>query len=123
MTASGAGHTTFNGRPALELRIGESRALILEYGAHVASWVARGREQLYLSPAAEYVEGRPIRGGIPICFPQFDLLGSLPKHGFARTISWGVDWLNADADHATAVLSIVDNDAIRAMWRMHFACR
>ena len=116
MTASGAGHTTFNGRPALELGIGESRALILEYGAHVASWVARGREQLYLSPAAEYVEGRPIRGGIPICFPQFDLLGSLPKHGFARTISWGVDSLNADADHATAVLSIVDNDAIRAMW-------
>ena len=113
---NGAGRTTFNRWPALELRVGESRAMILEYGAHVVSWVARGREQLYLSPVAEFVEGRPIRGGVPICFPQFDMQGSLPKHGFARTMSWGVDSLTSDDDSATAVLTLADNDATRAMW-------
>ncbi|KAE8702399.1 putative FASCICLIN-like arabinogalactan protein 14 precursor [Hibiscus syriacus] len=32
-----------------------------------------------------------IRGGIPICFPQFGNMDSLEQHGFARNRLWSVD--------------------------------
>ncbi|KAE8683861.1 Detected protein of confused Function [Hibiscus syriacus] len=32
-----------------------------------------------------------VRGGIPICFPQFGQRGSLEQHGFARNRTWIID--------------------------------
>lgn len=40
----------------------------------------------YYSPLS--VEGKTARGGVPVCFPQFNMLGNLPKHGFARHQAW-----------------------------------
>ena len=42
----------------------------------------------YLSPLADYSGAAPVRGGVPVLFPQFADSGSLPKHGFARTAPW-----------------------------------
>lgn len=33
-------------------------------------------------------EAAPVRGGVPVLFPQFADRGALPKHGFARTAPW-----------------------------------
>ena len=62
---------------------------IYAHGAHISSWIpAGGAEQLFLSKASAFREGAAIRGGVPVIFPQFAGLGSLPKHGFARTTNW-----------------------------------
>ncbi|KAG8344011.1 putative Aldose 1 epimerase [Trypanosoma vivax] len=60
-------------------------------GAHLTSWrTASGEEMLYTSPEAVYESGVPIRGGVPIIFPQFSNMGPLPPHGFARVSEWRV---------------------------------
>lgn len=65
---------------------------IYVYAAHVTSWkTGDSIERLYLSSATEYDTGKAIRGGIPICWPQFSGRGPYPKHGFVRTTdSWKV---------------------------------
>jgi glucose-6-phosphate 1-epimerase len=64
-------------------------AAIYPYGAHLTSWkTARGKQWLYLSSQAVFKEGKSIRGGVPVIFPQFNERGSGPRHGFARTSFW-----------------------------------
>ena len=47
-----------------------------------------GLELLYLSPLVASFPDHPIRGGIPLMFPQFGDSGPLRKHGFARDLQW-----------------------------------
>ncbi|XP_004305459.1 PREDICTED: putative glucose-6-phosphate 1-epimerase-like [Fragaria vesca subsp. vesca] len=69
-----------------------SSAEVYLYGAQVSSWKNEHREELlFMSSKATYKSPRPIRGGIPICFPQFGNLGSLEQHGFARNRFWSID--------------------------------
>ncbi len=64
-----------------------SRADVALHGGHIVSWLTPdGTERLFVSTAAN-TRGA-IRGGIPVCFPQFASMGNLPKHGYARTSSW-----------------------------------
>jgi glucose-6-phosphate 1-epimerase len=66
-----------------------STAMVSLHGGHVVSWrTADGREHLFLSDRATTVGGAAIRGGVPVCFPQFAGLGPLRKHGFARASTW-----------------------------------
>ncbi len=66
-----------------------STAEVYLHGAHVTSWIpAGGHEMLFLSELAEFAQGKAIRGGIPVVFPQFADSGPLPKHGWLRTSSW-----------------------------------
>jgi glucose-6-phosphate 1-epimerase len=91
---------------------------ISPYGAHVLSWVtADGDERLFLSKKAEYRMGAAIRGGVPVIFPQFSELGSLPKHGFARNQVWDVARVSADS----AVLRLSDTETTRQLWPQRFA--
>jgi glucose-6-phosphate 1-epimerase len=87
------------------------------HGGHVLSWLpAGGAEQLYLSPRSEFTPGKAIRGGVPVCFPQFAERGPLPKHGFARTLPWELVQQEQGKDDALAVLRLRDSDATRALW-------
>lgn len=64
-------------------------AVVSLHGAQLLSWVPQGRgEQLYSSPLSQAAAGKALRGGVPVCFPQFAQRGALPKHGFARTSRW-----------------------------------
>lgn len=61
-------------------------------GGQVISWRNdRGEELLFTSSKVNAKAPKAIRGGIPICFPQFGSCGSLEQHGFARNKIWTVD--------------------------------
>jgi D-hexose-6-phosphate mutarotase len=43
---------------------------------------------LFLSRKSWFAPGKPIRGGVPICFPWFGNRDGEPSHGFARITEW-----------------------------------
>ncbi|XVE77231.1 hypothetical protein DITRI_Ditri13aG0045500 [Diplodiscus trichospermus] len=62
------------------------------HGGQVTSWKnEQGEELLFTSSKAIFNPPKAVRGGIPICFPQFGNCGSLEHHGFARNKVWTID--------------------------------
>lgn len=114
--------TRVHGLDAVELLSPDgARATVALHGAHVLSWVpAGGAEQLYLSPKSGFTSGQAIRGGVPVCFPQFSDRGPLPKHGFARTRPWQLVSAEQGEHDALAVLRLSDDAATRLMWPQAF---
>jgi len=100
-----------------------ARADIYLQGSHITSWIpAGGTEQLFLSRTASFAPGDPIRGGVPVCWPQFSGEGPLQPHGFARNVAWKLVGVQANADSsATATLRLSDSAATRALWPHPFA--
>jgi glucose-6-phosphate 1-epimerase len=96
---------------------GGSVAIYLQ-GAHVASWTRpSGDEVLFMSRESRFERGVPIRGGIPVVFPQFSDRGPLPKHGFARTLPWKVvESGTAPEGAARATLRLTDDADTREVW-------
>ena len=93
MSAHNVGRTKENGLDCVKLTHSSgASALVYVYGAHLASWqTSDGDEQLFVSSTAEYGGGKAIRGGVPICWPQFAGRGSGPKHGVCRnSAEWQV---------------------------------
>jgi glucose-6-phosphate 1-epimerase len=62
------------------------------HGAHVTAWQPRDQAPvLWVSRESFFAEGRPIRGGVPLCFPWFaahPTEKTAPTHGFARIRPW-----------------------------------
>lgn len=112
----------FRGQPSLTLSLPcGDRLRVLLHGAHVVSWFAGGRERLYLSPCSKFDGRSAIRGGVPICFPQFNQRGSLPKHGIARNLSWQVHAPSeSGAEAARLRLHLSANAATRQVWPQAF---
>jgi len=90
-------------------------------GAHLTRWNPTGESasRLFVSDRAIYAEGVPIRGGVPLIFPQFAGEGPLPKHGFARTAQWRLREQRGDC----AILVWSDDVSTRAHWPHAFAAR
>ena len=94
--------------------------LVALHGAHVLSWTVAGVEQLYLSPCTLMDGHSAIRGGVPLCFPQFNRRGNLPKHGFARNMAWSLQSLSAQTDSGQIVLALQADARTRALWPQNF---
>lgn len=95
-----------------------ARAVVCLHGAHVTSWVPAGEDgdRLFLSSRSEFREGTAIRGGVPISFPQFATQGPLPKHGFARLMTWELVSAERDDSAAVAMFRLTDSAETRAIW-------
>lgn len=99
-------------------------AVISLYGAQLLSWkTADGREHLYCTPEMAVRPGAAVRGGVPVCFPQFSGLGPLPKHGLVRHLVWHAEGdvlSGARHDVACTRLALTDSDVTRAAWPHSF---
>lgn len=95
-------HVSYQNQPCLRLTLpSQDTVLVALHGAHVLSWqTGDGRERLYLSPQAVMDGQAAIRGGVPLCFPQFNTRGPLPKHGFVRNLAWQPLPATASSDQA-----------------------
>ena len=112
-----------NGMPTVLLShpSGSSADIYLN-GAQVTSWIpAGGKEVLFVGKTATFAPGDPIRGGIPVIWPQFANLGALPQHGFARKSEWKLaDDADTSDDQSSVKLSLVDDHRTRELWPYHF---
>lgn len=91
---------------------------VAQQGAQVLSWHAAGAERLYLSPVSACDGKTAIRGGVPVCFPQFNQRGTLPKHGFVRNMPWQLR--GSDVHASSPVFELQANDATRSIWPVDF---
>ena len=74
----------------IEIVNNNSKLRISKFGCHIISWKINDNELLWISKCSVMDGTSPIRGGIPICFPQFADNGPLKLHGFARETMWYV---------------------------------
>ena len=80
-------------QPGFEANLRDATcAAVLLQGAHVLRWQPAGhRPVLWLSNSTWKQSDKPIRGGIPVCFPWFGphpTDNTLPTHGLARICPW-----------------------------------
>ncbi|KAJ8562452.1 hypothetical protein K7X08_011743 [Anisodus acutangulus] len=99
-----------NGLDKVVLReVRGSSAEVYLYGGQVTSWKNDHREELlFVSSKAIFKPPKAIRGGIPICFPQFANCGPLESHGFARNRFWSIDKDPPPFPAATSSRAFVD---------------
>jgi glucose-6-phosphate 1-epimerase len=97
------------------------------HGGHVAAWRPHGFDDvLWLSNASAWQPGKPIRGGVPVCFPWFGPNKNDPKapaHGFARLTPWTLEAITHDPRGVTVSLATRSDDASRAAWPHDFLLR
>lgn len=115
--------TDFRGQPTVALKAPDgSTAVIALHGATLLSWVpAGGKERLYLSDTAVFDGRAPIRGGVPVIFPQFGARGPLPRHGFARNRPWSLVTWREGSDFALATLRLESDTETKAVFPHDFA--
>jgi len=58
-----------------------------------------------------------------VCFPQFNMRGNLPKHGFARNLAWRADGAQAGEGVTRLSLHLTDVERSRVWWPQAFAVR
>jgi glucose-6-phosphate 1-epimerase len=101
-------------------------SLVLQ-GAHVLHFQPRGQAPvLWHSQRSFFAPGRPIRGGIPVCWPWFGAHPAdpgKPGHGFARTSAWEVVATSASQDGVAIELGLAHRPETLALWPHPFSLR
>lgn len=94
----------------ITLRNKNSQVLINPYGGQVMSWIHEGRDILWQTTPehlqAAQSSNKPMRGGIPLCWPWFRghaALADAPSHGFARTSIWILESRGEDFAHFSLI--------------------
>lgn len=92
------------------------------YGGQVLTYRVLGfQDALWMSPLAEFEDGKAIRGGIPVCWPWFGkapegMPAGTPSHGFARRSLWRVVGSEYAAKETILKLELTEEDASDLAW-------
>ncbi|HSO86870.1 MAG TPA: D-hexose-6-phosphate mutarotase [Draconibacterium sp.] len=98
------------------------------YGAHITNFKPHKTiEILWMSPESKYQEGKPIRGGIPICFPWFGPHKSdsaKPQHGFGRLMFWNVlETASLPTGETLVRLQLCSSEKTKSYWNHDFCAQ
>jgi glucose-6-phosphate 1-epimerase len=120
--------STSRALPAFEFDSPTATATLFSHGAHLAAWAPKGESPvLFLSRQSHFTPGKPIRGGVPVCFPWFaarEGRPDSPAHGFLRTAAWRCDLLSTSTDGTLhAELCTSANAETRLLWPFDFHAR
>jgi glucose-6-phosphate 1-epimerase len=115
-----------NGLRFIDVANTEATATICTQGAQLTHWQPRSQQHpvTFMSAAAQYNAGKPIRAGIPICWPWFGPHAtdkSQANHGFARNLVWSEGEPVQTASGATQLaLVLTDSEKSREIWPHSF---
>ena len=102
----------------------QASATVYLQGAHLTHWQPTGHAPiLFLSRRAEFAPGKPIRGGIPICFPWFGARSAGqpgPSHGFARIQDWTLAFAALAGDDLHLTFILAPTELSRSLGYDHF---
>lgn len=112
------------GLPQACIQTTACKGTLFLHGAHVTEWTPSGQKPvLWMSRESLFVAGKPIRGGLPICFPWFGPHPSdstMPAHGTARTSQWSLVRVEAAADDGIALELQILLDDFRLAYEVTF---
>jgi glucose-6-phosphate 1-epimerase len=127
-----------------QIHIGQLEAIKIEHPLFTATLLLQGAQLieftpidrtnnlLWLSDTVEYTKGKPLRGGIPICWPWFGNLAQNPEvrqdqiqkpadaHGFVRSLPWQVVSINESSHQVDIVLALTSDEKSKALWPFEF---
>ena len=92
-------------------------------GAHLSAWTPTGHDPvLWMSRESDFEPGKPIRGGVPLCFPWFGggpEGDKVPGHGVVRVVPWTLTEATDDDGTVTLVLKVTSDDVAGVLGAEH----
>ena len=117
-------------------------ATLLLQGAQLIEFTPNSRPKnsgrqnnlLWLSDSVEYKQGKPLRGGIPICWPWFGNLDKNPNviqdqvkpeaqagaHGFVRSMPWQIHSIIENCGDVEITLELDNTPESKKLWPYEF---
>jgi glucose-6-phosphate 1-epimerase len=115
------------GLPRVSVATPLARGEVYLQGGHVTAWQPAGQAPvIWMGSQSWFADGKPIRGGIPVCWPWFGSgpVASAPAHGVARFARWQLDDARIDPDGVAVVgLRLADSATTRAAFDHAFELR
>ena len=110
----------------LQIRTRAASAEVYPHGAHVTAWHPGHSVApvLWMSEHSSFAPTKPIRGGVPICFPWFGPHAAhrdAPAHGFARLLEWKLGGAAELPDGGIRLWFTLAGAGLSAAWPHRFA--
>ena len=107
--------------PCLDVATPHGAAQVYLHGGHVTAWHPShaDRPVLWMSERSYFQRDKPIRGGVPVCFPWFGPHPAdpgAPAHGFARIEDWTLSDASESGDGSVVLVLTLEGEASHRAW-------